>query len=119
MRISAIQMTASPDKSKNLNEAYRLLREAIERGSDLIAFPEHFSILTADGDDYLNEAETIRGLTVETLQEWAAEFDVWILAGSIPLKSSKQPKRVTNSSLLISDEGDIKARYDKAHLFDV
>jgi len=119
MRIAAIQMTATSDKSRNLSEAYHLLQEAIERGSDLIAFPENFSILTNNNEDYLNQAETLRGLTVETLREWAAEFDVWILGGSIPLKSRTNPKRVTNSSLLISDKGDIKARYDKIHLFDV
>ncbi len=119
MRIAAIQMTTSPDKVKNLNEAYRLLQEALERGSDLIAFPENFSLLTGNGDQFLEEAETLQGLTVSTLQEWAADFDVWILGGSIALKAKSDPKRVTNTSILFSDEGDIHARYDKIHLFDV
>jgi nitrilase len=119
MRVAAIQMTATPDKSRNLTEAYRLFQEAIDRGSDLVAFPENFSILTDDGDQFLEESETLKGLTVETLQEWAAEYDVWILGGTIPLRMRNDPKKVTNTSLLVSNKGDIHARYDKIHLFDV
>ena len=119
MRVAAIQMTSGTNKSKNLAEAYRLFEEAMKRGCDLVSFPENFSLLTNDSDQFLAESETLKGVTVESLQEWAAEYDVWILGGSIPLKSAKDPKRVTNTSLLISSEGEIEARYDKIHLFDV
>jgi len=119
MRVAAIQMTSTPDKRANLAEAHRLLIDALNRDAELVAFPENFSILTDDGAQYLKEAETLRGMTVETLQEWAAEYDIWIMGGSIPLKSKTHPKKVTNTSLLISPEGAIKARYDKIHLFDV
>ena len=118
MRVAAIQMTSTPDKAHNLGEAHRLLREACDRGAELVAFPEYFSLLTDDKKAYLAEAETLRGMTVETLQEWAAEYDVWILGGSIPLKAPGS-KKLTNTSLLITSEGQIQARYDKIHLFDV
>lgn len=111
-------MTSTPDKRANLAQAYELLMQALDRGSELIAFPENFSLFTDDRREFLDGAETLRGQTVETLQEWAAEYDVWILGGSIPLKVPGDQKRVTNTSLLISPEGNIKARYDKIHLFD-
>jgi nitrilase len=119
MRVAAIQMTSTPDKRHNLAEARRLLDEALARGVDLVAFPENFSLLTDDGAELVREAETPQGMTVETLREWAAENDVWILGGSIPLKVPRDPKRVTNTSLLVSSEGKLVARYDKIHLFDV
>lgn len=118
MRIAAIQMTSTPDKSHNLGEAYRLFHEALDRGAELVAFPENFALLTDDKAQLVAEAETLKGPTVETLQEWAAENDVWILGGSVQLKTRK-PGRLTNTSLLISNDGDIAARYDKIHLFDV
>jgi predicted amidohydrolase len=118
MRVAAIQMTSTSDKHQNLSEAHRLLLEARDRGAEVIAFPENFSILTDDPKEFLDAAETLKGLTVETLQEWAAEYDLWILGGSIPLKT-KTPGKLTNTSLLISADGEITARYDKIHLFDV
>src|SRR4051812_45890202 len=116
MRIAAVQMSSTSDKSANLSEAYRYLCEAVDRGTDLVAFPENFSYFGSSSEkneSFLDEAETLKGMTVETLQEWAAEFDIWILGGSIPLKTKKDPNRVTNTSVLISSKGDIAARYDK------
>ena len=118
MRVAAIQMTSTPDKQHNLREAHHFLLAALEKDVRLVAFPENFSLLTASSREYLEGSETLRGVTVESLQEWAAEYDIWILAGSIPLKIKNDAKRVTNTSLLISPEGEIKARYDKIHLFD-
>src|SRR5690606_5499034 len=43
--------------------------------------------------------------------------DIWLLAGSLPLKT--KTSRVTNTSILFSPEGDVHVRYDKMHLFDV
>ncbi len=118
LRAAAIQMHSTPDRSHNLAQARELLMQALDQGAELIAFPENFSIFTHDSAEFLKSAETLQGLTVETLREWAAENDVWILGGSIPIKT-RDPKRVTNTSLLISSDGDIAARYDKIHLFDV
>jgi nitrilase len=118
MRVAAIQMTSTPDKAANLAVAHQLLIEAIHQGAELVAFPENFNLLTDDGAQFAAEAESLKGLTVESLQEWAAEQDVWILAGSLALKGRK-PGMATNTSLMISSDGEIAARYDKVHLFDV
>jgi nitrilase len=117
IRVAAIQMNSTPDKAQNLATARRLFKEATEKCPYIIAFPETFNMLSGKSADIREEAETIRGLTVETLREWAAEYNVWILGGSIFLKSSKKDL-VTNTSLLINPDGDIAARYDKIHLFD-
>src|SRR4051812_31168216 len=106
MRIAAVQMTSTPDKRENLRMAHDLLAAAVEKDSDLVAFPENFSLLTDDREQFLGEAETMQGPTVAGLCEWAAEQDVWILGGSVPIKSAKGGGgKVTNTSLLINPEG--------------
>jgi predicted amidohydrolase len=91
---------------------------AKDRGAELVAFPENFALLTGDSRQLVDGAETLKGVIVESLREWAAEQDLWILGGSVALKS-KRPGKLTNTSLLISPDGEIAARYDKIHLFDV
>jgi nitrilase len=117
LRVAALQLCSTPDKSRNLAQAHGLIAEAADRGAQLVALPENFALLTEDSRQFLREAETPRGALVETLREWAAEYDVWLLAGSVALKAG--PRKVTNSSLLFDPQGELVARYDKIHLFDV
>ena len=49
----------------------------------------------------------------------AQRYKVWILVGSMPLISRDSPEQITSSSLVFDDEGVIRARYDKIHMFDV
>ena len=136
MRAAAIQMRSTPDKTANMNEAHRLLMEALVQDPNCVAFPENFSLFTDNAEEFAEGAENLKGPTVETLQEWAAEHDIWIVGGSIPIlnaasKTKSGPAKakaasgkasapkITNTSLLFSPEGDIHARYDKIHLFDV
>lgn len=117
MRIAAIQMNSTPDRSHNMAEARRLFQEAMDYGPNLIAFPENFTLFADENDLLVNQAESLRSPTIETLQEWAAENDVWLLAGSLPLRTKS--KKITNTSVLFTPEGDIHSKYDKIHLFDV
>jgi nitrilase len=123
LRVAAVQMTSTPDVQANLAKARAFIDQALDRKADLIAFPENFTLMAPTALKLTRQAETIRGITVETLQEWAAENDIWILAGSVPLAGKKikgrKVSKTTNTSLLISADGDIIARYDKIHLFDV
>lgn len=110
-------MTSGRDVRKNLSQARELLEQALDRGAELIAFPENFALMTDDVKQLRAEAQARSGPLVETIQEWAAEFDVWILGGSLPMKTPNG-KKITNTSILVSPEGKIRARYDKIHLFD-
>lgn len=114
--VAAVQMEIGAPENA-LARAHELLIEAVGQGAELIAFPENF-LQPWDGrtlDPSL--VQTTRGLFVESLQEWAVESDAWILAGSLLLKTPAG--KVTNSSLLISPDGEITAKYDKIHLFDM
>lgn len=116
MRVAAVQMTSTSDKVHNLAEAHRLLIKAVKQKAELVAFPETFSQIAPR--EFIRDAESWNGLFVKSLQEWAIDHKIWILAGSLPFKIPGNPRKVTNTSLLISSEGEIVARYDKIHLFD-
>ncbi|MBC7386320.1 MAG: carbon-nitrogen hydrolase family protein [Cryobacterium sp.] len=120
-RVAAIQMNSTPDVDRNLSQARVLLDEALAHDPNIVAFPENMLLFSERSSDYLENAQTTRGgasgRMIETLQEWAAEADVWLLAGSLPMKGKDE--KIFNSSILFSPEGDLFARYDKIHLFDV
>ncbi len=53
------------------------------------------------------------------LREAAAAQGVWVLIGSVVVKSADDDGKLRNRSILIDDTGNVRARYDKMHLFDV
>ena len=50
--------------------------------------------------------------------QMARELGMWIVAGTIPLKLGNSP-RVAAACLVYDSHGEVVARYDKIHLFDV
>lgn len=116
-RVAAIQMNSGPDVDRNLGQARALLDEALRADPNIVAFPENMLLFSDRAGDYAKNAQGPRGNLVATLQEWAAEADIWLLAGSLPFKAPGG--KVHNTSVLFSPEGEIHARYDKIHLFDV
>ncbi|MBF0125183.1 MAG: carbon-nitrogen hydrolase family protein [Magnetococcales bacterium] len=114
---AAIQMNSGPDRDHNLEVADRLMRDAVHRGAQLLSLPETFSFFGRTEEEKQIHREKIDGPTVTFLQSFAKQHGVWIIGGSVCLIANGDNK-VTNSSLFIGDDGTIRARYDKIHLFD-
>jgi len=113
---AAVQMTASDTKEENLEKAESLVRGASRHGATLVVLPEVFSWRGKSGEAVF-EAESIPGPTTERLRTLAQELEIHLITGSFLEKSDDH--RSYNTSLLISPEGRILARYRKIHLFDV
>jgi nitrilase len=112
-------MTSSHVVEDNLAGARRLLREAKELGAEIACLPENFSFIGLRDADKLKVAEADGDGPVQRfLSSTARELGLWILGGSTVLRGD-DPRRVTNTSLLIDSDGKRVARYDKIHLFDV
>lgn len=118
-RIAAIQMASGPNLSANLNEAGRLISDAVDAGADLVVLPENFALIAMKQDDLLTiqEQQGI-GTIQEFLMNMATKHRVWIVSGTVPM-SSDDPMHIRAACLLINPEGEIVSRYDKIHLFDV
>ena len=118
-RVAAIQMTSGHVVSDNLGVAAKLLRDAKDAGADIACLPENFSFIGLKDADKLAVAEHDgAGEVQDFLKRTARELKMWILGGTIVIRS-KSDQRVANTSLLIDADGKRVARYDKIHLFDV
>lgn len=129
-RVSAIQMVSSADIQSNMSTAGRLIAEAAGRGAGLVVLPENFAVL--DGGPQAQFAEREGDLTAPLqglLSRLALQYGVWLVGGTIPLITRPvQPGqgvqelndgRVRPASLVFNPMGQLAARYDKMHLFDV
>lgn len=119
MKVAALQMTSGPEVAANLAQAGALLEEAAASGARLAALPENFSFLGLRDADKRTVAETDgAGPVQEFLAASARRLRLWIVGGTIPLKSAADG-RVAAASLVYDADGNRVARYDKIHLFDV
>ena len=117
MRISACQMTSGWDAEQNVLRALNLIAASAESGAELVVLPEHFAQLHCDEFPLLSIAENFEdGPIQESIRLAAIRHQLWICAGSIPIRSS-DPSRFYNSTIVYNPKGDVAARYDRMHLF--
>ena len=117
MRIAAVQMVSSTDPAHNLARALDLIAQAARQGAELVGLPENFAFMGRADHDKLPLAEAEgEGPLQQALAGAAREHGVWLLGGSLPLRTD-DPQRVTNTSLVFDPQGRQCARYDKIHLF--
>ena len=117
MKIAALQMVSGTEVEANLAAARRLIAQAAAEGAKLVALPEYFCFMGRADTDKLDIAETPgRGPIQRMLAEAASEHGVWLIAGTLPIKSP-DPQRVLNSCCVFAPDGALAARYDKIHLF--
>jgi predicted amidohydrolase len=116
--VACVQNCAGPEIGPSLEEATALVRAARAQGAELICLPEYFSCLKTSDDQFvvgaLSEAEHP---ALPHFRDLARELGAWLLLGSLAIKAG--PGKVTNRSYLVDAAGEIAARYDKLHLFDV
>ena len=118
-RVAAIQMASGPNVGANLTEAARLISRAVDAGAELIVLPENFAIMGMCEEDKVKVRETYgQGPIQDFLAEQALQHHAWIVGGTVPL-TAKDSQHVRATCLLFDDKGEVKARYDKVHLFDV
>ncbi len=115
---ACVQMTSSPDIEDNLRRVEILIREAASQGANFIATPENTCQIRFPASLGLNSAyRQDEHPGVKLFSALARELGVVLLIGSMSIKTSDN--KLSNRSFLFSKNGEIKATYDKIHLFDV
>lgn len=119
-KAAAIQMNSLANVEANLVSARHWLEQAHAKGVKLATLPENFPIMGRREADKLEVAETLgEGPIQAFLSRCARELEMWIIGGTIPIRSETRPGKVAAASLVFDDAGRFAARYDKIHLFDV
>lgn len=116
--VALLQLCSGDNIRANLAQIEQQIKQ-LKPHVKLVMTPEN-ALLFSDTQTYYKYAETEgNGSLQNAISEMAIRYGVWILIGSMPLVSKEDPNRLTTSSLLFDGQGEIKARYDKLHLFDV
>ncbi|MDH3342692.1 MAG: carbon-nitrogen hydrolase family protein [Gammaproteobacteria bacterium] len=118
-KVAAIQMASGPNVQANLDEVDKFIKIAVQQGAELVVLPENFAIMGMSEMDKVKIAEDYgHGMIQDFLRLQASKHGIWLVGGTIPIKSSEANK-VYACCLLFNDSGEVVARYDKIHLFDV
>lgn len=118
-KIAAIQMASGTNVSANLIEASKQITSAAQAGAKLIVLPENFAVMVFKDADQIKIAEEDgTGPIQDYLSEQAKKNKVWLISGTIPIKSALENK-VYAACLVYNEKGERVSRYNKIHLFDV
>ena len=118
---ACIQVTSGADLAANLATCRTLCQQARERGASLVVLPENFAFLGEHERDKLAVAEPIDGdgPIMRALRSMARDLDLWLIAGGMATPGPAGSHKVYNTALGLDPSGQVCARYDKIHLFDV
>ena len=120
MRAGLIQLTVGDDPAANLPKTLGLIQAAKSGGAGFVLTPECTNLLSANRD---HQRRVLRlekdDATLAALRDEAAKQGIWLLIGSLGLLTEDADGRFANRSFLIDPSGEISARYDKIHMFDV
>ncbi|MEZ7844371.1 MAG: carbon-nitrogen hydrolase family protein [Rhodospirillales bacterium] len=123
--VACVQTTAGPDVKTNIINASALVREAHKSGATLIVLPEVTNIIDMDRSAMAEKLSAeVDDISLVAFCTLAVELKVWLLLGSLGLKhetalNAEGKPKFANRSFLIGDDGVVRNRYTKIHLFDV
>jgi predicted amidohydrolase len=113
-----IQMRTGLDPQANLAVLLASIDEATRAGADYVLTPEMTNIMESKRDRlFAKIVAEEQDPTLAALREVARKLSIYIHIGSLAIKAS--PDKAANRSFLIGRNGDVVARYDKIHMFDV
>jgi predicted amidohydrolase len=117
-KAAMIQMRSGLQPGANVNAAVRYIGDAKSAGAEYVLTPEMTNILAANREQlFAVVVEEEADASLATLREVARKLGIYVHIGSLAIRIS--PDRAANRSFLIDPKGDILARYDKIHMFDV
>lgn len=114
MKIGCIQLNvAFGDVEKNFTRAEKFIREAANKGAELVILPEMWN--TGYALERLGELADVNGeRTKEFLQTLASELHIHIVGGSV---ATEKEEEFYNTMYTVNRDGELVGEYDKAHLF--
>jgi len=113
-----IQMRSGITPAANIDTASRLIAEAKAAGADYVQTPEMTNIMEVKRDRlFENIREEESDPSLAAFRDLAKTHGLYVHVGSLAIKLL--PDRAANRGFVIDPRGEIVARYDKIHMFDV
>ena len=117
-RVGLVQMRSGRTPAQSVDAATKLIREAKSGGADYVLTPEMTNILERKREDLFAAIATEeKDRSLPDFRDLARRLGIWVHVGSLAIEVL--PQKAVNRSFLIDPKGDIAARYDKIHMFDV
>ena len=118
VRVALYQAQSGIDPNANAEKLREAVREAAAGGAAMLFTPEMSGMLDRDRERALGKARPQEeDRVLAAVQDAAAGCGLWVHLGSLALKG--EGGKLVNRGFVIDGSGDIRARYDKIHLFDV
>lgn len=118
LRVALVQLRSGRSIAPNMAMAEALIRRAAAGGALYVQTPENTAIMELEPERLLAEVDVEESsVPLGQLRALARELGLWLHVGSLAVKVDAS--KVANRSYLIAPDGEIVARYDKLHLFDV
>ncbi|MDD9738200.1 carbon-nitrogen hydrolase family protein [Marinovum sp. SP66] len=120
MRSALLQLSSTDDPAENLAITAARIDAAVTEGAGFVLTPEVTNCVSASRSRQQAVLQQEKDdITLAGLRDLAARRGIWLSIGSLALKTGAADGRFANRSFLIGPAGDIVARYDKIHMFDV
>ncbi|MEP5731688.1 MAG: carbon-nitrogen hydrolase family protein [Sulfitobacter sp.] len=120
MQGAILQLNVTDDPATNLPTTLGMLREAVAGGAQFVLTPEVTNCISTSRK---HQQEVLQfeeeDITLAALRAEAETAGIWLMIGSLGLKTDDKDGRFANRSFLIGPDGQIVAKYDKIHMFDV
>ncbi len=120
MKTALVQLCSGDDPVPNLPVTLGFVAEAASAGAGFVLTPEVTNCVSLSRTHQQAVLHSEQGdPTLAALRQQADRLGIWLLIGSLGLKTPDADGRFANRSFLIGPDGSIRARYDKIHMFDV
>jgi predicted amidohydrolase len=111
-------MCSGRDVARNVRDATALIREAASGGATYIQTPEVTNLMELERERLFAAAEPEEAnVALQQFADLAKDLSIWLHLGSMVIKEGED--KLANRAFLISPAGEVTARYDKIHMFDV
>ncbi len=120
MRIALLQMTSGIDPAVNAATMVAAVAEAAAGGAVMLFTPEMSGLVDRDrGRAKASVRREADDIVLAAVRDAAQAHGLWVHIGSLAIDSGRADAKFANRAFVIDPAGQVVARYDKIHLFDV
>ena len=88
-KVSAIQLNSGPNIKVNLYDVKTYIEKISDTKTEIVILPENFALMPENDNDYIKFSENLDDGQIQNyISDLARRYKLWIVAGTIPVKSS-------------------------------